>query len=56
MSHALYEFMPYGAPDLITGEPRRLFRATLSSVAFWMLVLVGMFVTLLLQPRTVEIV
>ncbi len=56
MSHALYEFMPYGAPDLITGQPRRLFRATLSSAALWMLVLGGLFVYLLVQPKTVEIV
>ena len=56
MAHALYEFMPYGAPDLITGEPRRLFRATMSSAAFWLLVLAGLFVAYLVQPRTVEIV
>lgn len=54
--HALYEFMPYGAPDLITGEPRRLFRATLSSAALWMLVLGGMAVFLLAQPKTIEMV
>ena len=56
MSHALYEFMPYGAPDLITGEPRRLFRATLSSAALWMLILGGLFVAILVQPRTIEVV
>jgi len=32
MSYALYEFMPYGAPDLITGAPRRLTRALMTSV------------------------
>jgi len=56
MSHALYEFMPYGAPDLITGEPRRMFRATLSSAALWLVVLGSLFVFLLAQPKTVEIV
>lgn len=56
MSHALYEFMPYGAPDLITGEPRRLFRATISSAALWMLVLGGLFVAFLVQPKTIEVV
>src|SRR5262245_25653080 len=55
MSHALYEFMPYGAPDLITGEPRRLFRATLSSAALWSLVLGALVVILLSRPRPVEI-
>ena len=55
MSHALYEFMPYGAPDLITGEPRRLFRATLSSSALWLLVLAAMFVVVLTRPKVVDI-
>jgi len=32
MSYALYEFMPYGAPDLITGARRRLSRALMTSV------------------------
>ena len=33
MAYALYEFMPYGAPDLIAGAPRRLTRALVASVA-----------------------
>lgn len=38
MTAALYEFMPYGAPELIGGASRRLFRASLSSAVLWVVV------------------
>ena len=55
MSHALYEFMPYGAPDLISEQPRRLFRATLSSAALWMVLLTALTIVVLTRPKPVVI-
>jgi protein TonB len=37
MASALYEFMPYGAPELIEGARPRMWRATTLSVALWVL-------------------
>ena len=54
MSSALYEFMPYGAPDLISGAPRRMFRATTSSVALGVLAFVVAASVWLLLPRASE--
>lgn len=51
MSSALYEFMPYGAPDIIDGAPRRLFRATTSSVALGLLAFLVALGVWLLSPR-----
>jgi len=55
MSHALYDFMPYGAPDQISGAAKRMFRATISSSGLWILVFVGAVLAVVVPPRTVEV-
>lgn len=55
MSHALYGFMPYGAPDLISGATRRMFRATLSSAVLWIVVFVAVLSAVIARPRNIEL-
>ena len=54
MSSALHEFMPYGAPDLIDGAARRMFRATTSSVVLGMLAFLVALGAWLFHPRATE--
>jgi protein TonB len=55
MHTALFEFMPYGAPDLIDGAGQRTFRATLSSIVLWIALFVAAAMLLLLRPTTVQV-
>ncbi len=50
---ALYDFMPYGAPELIEGAPRRMFRATASSMGFWIVAFLTVLGWLLIHPPAV---
>lgn len=54
MAYALYEFMPYGAPELIDTAKRRLFRATATSIALWVCVFAAVLVLVLAHPRGPE--
>jgi protein TonB len=55
MSSALFEFMPYGAPEILDGARRRLFRATTWSMVLWVLVFVAILGATLLRPRFVDV-
>ncbi len=55
MSHSLYGFMPYGAPDLISSATSRMFRATMSSMVLWMIVFAAVLGAMILRPRTMEL-
>lgn len=50
MSTALYEFMPYGAPDLIDGGPRRMARSTTASIGVAALVFFAVLAWSVLRP------
>lgn len=56
MGVALHAFMPYGAPDLIEGASRRMFRSTVAGVAITVVVFLVALGGFLLRPtsRTVE--
>ena len=54
MASALFEFMPYGAPELIEGASQRLFRATAAGIALCVLVFLGTSGWMLVWPRVVE--
>jgi protein TonB len=54
-SYALFEFMPYGAPELITGAPKRMFRATIAGMVLWVAIFAGITTAILTRPRTVEV-
>jgi periplasmic protein TonB len=56
MSSALFEFMPYGAPELIEGGPRRLARATTASIAGAACVFFAVLGWSVLRPAHEEIV
>jgi protein TonB len=51
MSSALYEFMPYGAPELIEGASRRLFRATTAGTTFFVLLFLVVIGGMIVWPR-----
>jgi protein TonB len=53
MASPLYEFMPYGAPDLIDGAPDRMVRATMGSAGLWAAVLAAVIAWTLLHPPVV---
>jgi len=53
--HALYDFMPYGAPDQISGAAKRMFRATVSSSGLWILLFIGAVIAVTAPPRAVEV-
>lgn len=55
MHTALFEFMPYGAPELIDGSRERTFRATVSSISLWIALFLAATAVLLLRPHSVEV-
>ena len=54
MASALFEFMPYGAPELIEGASRRLFRATTTGIALGVLVFMAACGWMLVWPKAGE--
>lgn len=55
MATALYEFMPYGAPELIDGASRRLFRATTSGALLWVVIFAAVLAVSLSRTTTREV-
>jgi len=55
MHTALFEFMPFGAPELIDGAGQRTFRATVSSITLWIVLFLAAAAVLLLRPHSVEV-
>lgn len=54
MSTALYEFMPYGAPEQIDGARTRLFRSTTWSTVGWILAFAAIILAVRVQPAPRE--
>jgi periplasmic protein TonB len=54
MSSALYEFMPYGAPEMIETASPRMFRATVSGTTLWILAFVALLGWMLYRPKVEE--
>ena len=55
MSSALYELMPYGAPELIDHASRRMFRATTASIMLWVLVFASVVTWMIARPNEAEL-
>jgi protein TonB len=55
MATALYEFMPYGAPDLIDGARSRMARATAWSTGLWIALFLVALAWLVVHPREIPV-